>query len=243
MASAMWVLKRSLTCNCSETGFLRVLDDVHEQHRAHGSAVGPVAGRGEREHPAGRCGRILRYAGVRGAPPSASAGWKRYLDQSSLESVRRGLRGLLREAGFIEYHWAQRANRFTESKKNARVSAAPERLIPREMAAARRRHLRDHCQRLRPRAWTRIRPTSLRFRRCRSCAAPPRSIRIGSQSCMAPTATTWRETYARCRRLASALAARGVGRGDTVAGSGAQHPGDLRGALRRSYDRRGAQCT
>ncbi len=29
--------------------------------------------------------------------------------------------------------------------------------------------------------------------------------------------TTWRETYARCRRLASALAARGVGRGDTVA--------------------------
>lgn len=28
---------------------------------------------------------------------------------------------------------------------------------------------------------------------------------------------TWRETYARCRRLASALAARGIGRGDTVA--------------------------
>ena len=28
---------------------------------------------------------------------------------------------------------------------------------------------------------------------------------------------TWRETYARARRLASALAARGVGRGDTVA--------------------------
>ena len=28
---------------------------------------------------------------------------------------------------------------------------------------------------------------------------------------------TWAETYARCRRLASALAARGVGRGDTVA--------------------------
>jgi len=27
---------------------------------------------------------------------------------------------------------------------------------------------------------------------------------------------TWRETYARCRRLASALAARGIGRGDTV---------------------------
>ena len=29
--------------------------------------------------------------------------------------------------------------------------------------------------------------------------------------------TTWRETYARCRRLASALERRGVGRGDTVA--------------------------
>ncbi|MCB1888791.1 MAG: AMP-binding protein, partial [Rhodocyclaceae bacterium] len=28
---------------------------------------------------------------------------------------------------------------------------------------------------------------------------------------------TWAETYARCRRLASALAARGIGRGDTVA--------------------------
>ena len=28
---------------------------------------------------------------------------------------------------------------------------------------------------------------------------------------------TWRETYARCRRLASALERRGVGRGDTVA--------------------------
>ncbi|HXV07795.1 MAG TPA: AMP-binding protein, partial [Burkholderiales bacterium] len=29
--------------------------------------------------------------------------------------------------------------------------------------------------------------------------------------------TTWRETYARCRRLASALSRHGVGRGDTVA--------------------------
>ena len=28
---------------------------------------------------------------------------------------------------------------------------------------------------------------------------------------------TWRETYARCRRLASALARRGIGVGDTVA--------------------------
>ena len=27
----------------------------------------------------------------------------------------------------------------------------------------------------------------------------------------------WRETYARCRRLASALSARGIGRNDTVA--------------------------
>jgi fatty-acyl-CoA synthase len=32
-----------------------------------------------------------------------------------------------------------------------------------------------------------------------------------------PRRFTWRETYARCRRLASALAAHGVGRGDTVA--------------------------
>ena len=28
---------------------------------------------------------------------------------------------------------------------------------------------------------------------------------------------TWRETYARCRRLASALARRGIGKNDTVA--------------------------
>jgi fatty-acyl-CoA synthase len=35
---------------------------------------------------------------------------------------------------------------------------------------------------------------------------------------------TWRETYARCRRLASALAQRGVGRGDTVALMAANTP-------------------
>jgi fatty-acyl-CoA synthase len=35
---------------------------------------------------------------------------------------------------------------------------------------------------------------------------------------------TWKETYARCRRLASALAARGVGRGDTVAAMLANTP-------------------
>ena len=29
--------------------------------------------------------------------------------------------------------------------------------------------------------------------------------------------STWRETYARCRRLASALTRRGIGRNDTVA--------------------------
>ena len=28
---------------------------------------------------------------------------------------------------------------------------------------------------------------------------------------------TWKETYARCRRLASALSLRGIGKGDTVA--------------------------
>src|SRR5690349_3733770 len=32
-----------------------------------------------------------------------------------------------------------------------------------------------------------------------------------------PRRRTWAQTYERCRRLASALAARGVGRGDTVA--------------------------
>ncbi|WP_138467233.1 acyl-CoA synthetase [Poseidonocella sp. HB161398] len=32
-----------------------------------------------------------------------------------------------------------------------------------------------------------------------------------------PVRRTWSETYARCRRLASALAARGIGKGDTVA--------------------------
>ena len=35
---------------------------------------------------------------------------------------------------------------------------------------------------------------------------------------------TWRETYARARRLASALAARGIGKGDTVAFMGANTP-------------------
>src|SRR5512140_1194801 len=35
---------------------------------------------------------------------------------------------------------------------------------------------------------------------------------------------TWGETYARCRRLASALAAAGVGRGDTVAVMAANTP-------------------
>src|SRR4029453_12578060 len=32
-----------------------------------------------------------------------------------------------------------------------------------------------------------------------------------------PRRQTWRETYARCRRLASALTRRGIGQGDTVA--------------------------
>jgi fatty-acyl-CoA synthase len=35
---------------------------------------------------------------------------------------------------------------------------------------------------------------------------------------------TWAETYERCRRLASALAARGIGRGDTVAVVAANTP-------------------
>src|SRR2546428_1835123 len=37
--------------------------------------------------------------------------------------------------------------------------------------------------------------------------------------------TTWAETYARCRRLASALARRGIGVGDTVAAMLANTPG------------------
>jgi fatty-acyl-CoA synthase len=39
-----------------------------------------------------------------------------------------------------------------------------------------------------------------------------------------PRRFTWRDTYARCRRLASALASRGVGRGDTVAAMLANTP-------------------
>jgi fatty-acyl-CoA synthase len=39
-----------------------------------------------------------------------------------------------------------------------------------------------------------------------------------------PTRRTWAETYDRCRRLASALAARGIGRGDTVAVIAANTP-------------------
>ena len=35
---------------------------------------------------------------------------------------------------------------------------------------------------------------------------------------------TWKETYARCRRLASALARRGIGKGDTVAAMLANTP-------------------
>ncbi len=35
---------------------------------------------------------------------------------------------------------------------------------------------------------------------------------------------TWKETYARCRRLASALAKRGIGKGDTVAAMLANTP-------------------
>ena len=54
---------------------------------------------------------------------------------------------------------------------------------------------------------------------------------------------TWRETYARCRRLAIALARRGIGRGDTVAVLAPNIPALVRGALRCSYDRLGAQFT
>ena len=38
------------------------------------------------------------------------------------------------------------------------------------------------------------------------------------------TRRNWAETYARCRKLASALAKRGIGHGDTVAVMGANTP-------------------
>ena len=41
-----------------------------------------------------------------------------------------------------------------------------------------------------------------------------------------PRRYTWRETYARCRRLASALVRAGIGRGDTVAVMAANYAGN-----------------
>ena len=58
---------------------------------------------------------------------------------------------------------------------------------------------------------------------------------------MASGATPGRESLARCRRLASALAARGIGRGDTVAVMAPNMPAALRGAFRRADGRRGAE--
>ena len=52
---------------------------------------------------------------------------------------------------------------------------------------------------------------------------------------------TWRETYARCRRLASALARRGDRQERHGRGHGAEHPADVRGAFRRADVRRGAE--
>ena len=53
--------------------------------------------------------------------------------------------------------------------------------------------------------------------------------------------TSYADFRARCRRLAAALAGRGVRPGDTVDGDGAEHPGGARGDLRRAGGRRGAQ--
>ena len=52
---------------------------------------------------------------------------------------------------------------------------------------------------------------------------------------------TWAETYARARRLASALAKAGVGTGRHRRADGGQHAGNVRSPLRRADDRRRAQ--
>ena len=52
---------------------------------------------------------------------------------------------------------------------------------------------------------------------------------------------TWRETYARCRRLASALARRGIGKNDTVAVMAPNMPAMVEAAVRRADVRRGAE--
>ena len=62
-----------------------------------------------------------------------------------------------------------------------------------------------------------------------------------SRSCMGRCGATYAEFHARARRLASALAARGFARGDTVAAIARQHAGDARMPLRRPDDRRRAQ--
>ena len=56
-----------------------------------------------------------------------------------------------------------------------------------------------------------------------------------------PLRRTYAEFYARARKLASALAKRGIGRGDTVSAVLANTPAMLEGALRRADDGRGAQ--
>ena len=52
---------------------------------------------------------------------------------------------------------------------------------------------------------------------------------------------TWGETYARCRRLASALRQLGIGEGGHGRDAAAEHAGDGRGAFRRADGRRRAQ--
>ena len=56
-----------------------------------------------------------------------------------------------------------------------------------------------------------------------------------------PLRRSYAEFYARARRLASALARRGIRRGDTVAVMARQHAGDARMPLRRADDRRRPQ--
>ena len=67
------------------------------------------------------------------------------------------------------------------------------------------------------RAWSATPRTTRRSRPCRSSPRPPTSIPERVAVIHGDVRRNWREIYARCRRLASALQKRGVKRGDTVA--------------------------
>ena len=69
-------------------------------------------------------------------------------------------------------------------------------------------------------------------------SARPRYSPTTPPSSTAPCAAPMREFYARARRLGSALAKRGIKRGDTVSVIARQYAGDARVPLRRADDRR-----